>query len=121
MAERRVDLRKEVFSKNQYPRTVDTEFSQLGAPTIEQQLAEEFTVEEFFIRYNELFYDIPANGPTNSHEYLVRQSGEYINFEDIEEEIEALRNEITQLRQENLELTQANIEIESRTQLPENG
>jgi hypothetical protein len=31
---------------------------------------------------------------TNSHEYLVEQSGEYINFEETIEEIQALQEEI---------------------------
>ena len=54
--------------------------------------------------YNNLFYDIPANGETNSHEFLVKTSGEYINYDQIQEEIEALREEIKGLREENLEL-----------------
>lgn len=118
--ERRVDLRKEVFSKNQYPRTIDTEFSQLGVQTVAQEIASEFTVDEFFLRYNELFYDIPANGPVNSHEYLARTSGEYINFEEIDEEIQALRDEITTLRQENLQLQRDNIALDNGgTEIPE--
>ena len=56
------------------------------------------TVEEFFGLYNSLFYDIPALGETNSHEYLVKTSGEYINYEERNEEIEALQAEIAQLR-----------------------
>ena len=54
--------------------------------------------------YNNLFYEIPSNGETNSHEFLVKTSGEYINYDQIQEEIEALRQEITGLREENLEL-----------------
>lgn len=118
MAEERIDLRKEVFNKSQYTRTIDTEFTQLGVQTVEQQLAETFTVSDFFERYNELFYDIPIEGETNSHQYLARTSGEYANFENIEEEIVALREEISQLRQENLDLQRQNIELESGQPLP---
>jgi chromosome segregation ATPase len=39
-------------------------------------------------------------GETNSHQYLVRTSGEYINYDEINGEILALQAEIAQLRQD---------------------
>lgn len=104
MAERKVDLKKNVFSKSQYIKTIDTQFSELGVTTLQEDLASQVDVNQFFQLYNDLFYEIPANGTTNSHEYLVKTSGEYINFDLIQEEIEALREEISGLREENLEL-----------------
>ena len=56
-----------------------------------------------------LFYDIPALGENNSHEYLAKTSGEYINFEEVNEEISALQAEIAQLRQDLLNLQMENI------------
>ena len=109
MAESKVDLIKDVFNKPQYIKTIDTSFKELGVTTINQDLQNQTTVEDFFNLYNELFYEIPAEGETNSHRYLVEQSGEYINFNDINEEIEALREEITQLRQELLQEQTKNI------------
>jgi len=109
--EQRVDLQKEVFSRNQYPTTIDTEFTEFGVTTLQQDLDSETTVEDFFTLYNELFYDIPAEGDTNSHEYLVRTSGEYIEFDANQEEIDALRDEIANLRQENLQLEQENANL----------
>ena len=50
-----------------------------------------------------LFYEIPVFGPTNSHEYLVKTSGEYINFDEDNEIIAALQKEIAQLRQDLLQ------------------
>ena len=47
-----------------------------------------------------MFYDIPPSGETNSHEFLVQQSGEYIDFEANSEEIKALQDEIANLREE---------------------
>ena len=107
----RVDLQKEVFSRNQYPKTIDTEFTEFGVTTIQQDLEEQTTVDDFFTLYDQLFYDIPAEGDVNSHEYLVRTSGEYINFDANQEEIEALRDEISTLRTENLELQQENANL----------
>ena len=102
--EQKVDTKKKVFNKAQYPKTINTQFSQLGVTSITQAIAETPTVEEFFQLYDELFYDIPALGSTNSHEYLVRTSGEYINFDEQSEIIQALQEEITGLREENLQL-----------------
>lgn len=102
--EQKVDTKKKVFNKAQYPKTINTQFSELGITPITNAIAETPTVEEFFQLYDELFYDIPALGATNSHEYLVKTSGEYIDFDQQNEIIEALQQEITNLREENLKL-----------------
>lgn len=95
-----VDLNKKVYSKNQYPKVIDTSFRELGNTTLQQDLQAEVSVEDFFNLYDELFYDIPVNGDTNSHDYLIRQSSEYANFEETNVEIEALQAEISSLREE---------------------
>ena len=97
MAER-LDLEKNVYNKAQYIKTINTSFNELGVTTITEELEVQPTVEEFFVLYNSLFYDIPALGETNSHQFLVRTSGEYINFDEAQGEIEALQAEIAQLR-----------------------
>ena len=61
--------------------------------------------------YNELFYDIPEMGELNSHEFLIKTSGEYIDNEIDNEVIQALQNEITQLREELLQSQQNLIDI----------
>ena len=104
MSETRIDLQKEVFNKLDYPRTINTEFTELSVPSVNDDLETQVTVEDFFNLYNDLFYDIPAEGDSNSHAFLVRTSGEYIAFDETDAEIEALRNEITILREDNLEL-----------------
>jgi hypothetical protein len=100
MAEERLDLRKEIFNKNQYIKTINTSFDELGSTTITEDLQSQPTVEEFFGLYNSLFYDIQALGETNSHQYLIKTSSEYINFDDISEEVQALQAEIAQLRED---------------------
>jgi hypothetical protein len=101
--EQRIDLIKKVYSKSEYPRIIDTKFNQLGVMSVNEQLATTITVNQFFEYYNELFYEIPAFGATNSHEYLVITSGDYINFEGDNAEIQALQNEIAQLRKDLLQ------------------
>lgn len=98
-----VDLNKKVYSKSQYPKVIDTSFRELGNTTLQEDLQNEVSVEDFFNLYDELFYDIPAEGDTNSHVYLIRQSTEYANYEETNIEIEALQAEISSLREELLQ------------------
>ncbi len=98
MAEERLDLLREVFNKIEYIKTINTSFNELGVTSINEDLEKQVTVGQFFELYNQLFYDIPANGEINSHQYLVRTSGDYINFDEINDEIAALQAEIAQLR-----------------------
>lgn len=101
-----INLNKEVFEKRAYTKTINTSFSELGVETIQQQLDSQPTIIEFFNLYNELFYQIPEMGPTNSHEFLVKTSGEYISFEEKDELIEALQLEIATIRKELLQTQQ---------------
>ena len=98
--ERKIDLLKGFYSKADYEKVINTSFSELGVPSVSASAEETISVEQFFGYYNDLFYDIPAEGETNSHEFLVKTSGEYIGFDQESEEIEALRKEITGLREE---------------------
>jgi len=98
MAEERLRNEKNVYSKSNYEKTIDTSFSELGTTTVAEDILDTPSTSEFFVQYNTLFYDIPALGETNSHEYLAKTSGEYINFQQNQEEIDALQAEIAQLR-----------------------
>jgi hypothetical protein len=98
-----VDLKKNVFNKDQYVKTIDTSFNELGISSVSEDIKSQFNVDDFFAQYNELFYDIPPKGDINSHEYLIKTSSEYINFNEFNSEIEALTEEITQLRKNLLE------------------
>ncbi len=106
-----IKLNKTVYNKDLYVKTIDTKFNQLGVKTIQEQIDSEITVDQFFELYNELFFDIPERGNINSHEFLITQSSDYINFEGNEEEIDALQREISQLRQELLDAQQQIIDI----------
>jgi len=106
----RVNLNKGVFNKKDYEKTINTKFTQLGVKSVQEQIDEQPTIEEFFQMYNDLFYQIPEIGNVNSHAFLVKTSGEYINFNENDELIEALQNEIAQLRQELLEAQQQSVE-----------
>jgi len=112
-----VNLNKQVFDKVQYTRVIDTSFKQLGVQTIQEQINQQPTINDFFSMYNELFYQIPELGVTNSHEYLIKKSSEYIAFDANQDEIIALQNEIAQLRTDLLDTQKQVIELQTGTTL----
>ncbi len=101
-----INLNREVFNKKDYTKTISTIFTQLDVKTVQEQIDEQPTVQEFFNLYNELFYEINELGETNSHEYLIKTSSQYIDFTKNDELVEALQREIAQLREELLETQQ---------------
>ena len=109
------NLTRNVFDKTSFNKTIDTSFSQLGlknAPNpsfFDVNLA---TIPDFWILYDKFFYDIPKEGATNSHRYLAQTSGDYADFERIQEEINALLDEISELRVENVDLRRDNANLE---------
>jgi hypothetical protein len=109
-----VTFQKQVYSKSQYSKIIDTSFTQLGVQTVAEQVAAQPTTNDFFVMYNDLFYDIPEIGETNSHEFLINKSSEYINFIPNQEEIIALQNEIAQLRIELLDAQRQVIELQTQ-------
>ena len=64
-----LNLRKTVLTKTAYPNAVDISFSELVTPS--PALEETISVEEFFTLYNSIFYNIPAEGNVNSHQYKI--------------------------------------------------
>lgn len=114
MAEK-INLNKNVSNKRTYEKTINTSFTELGIQSIQEQVDNQPTVQEFFQMYNELFYEIPEIGEINSHEYLASTSAEYIGIEQDTEETQALQNEIATLREELLESQQELIKLATDT------
>jgi hypothetical protein len=98
-------LSKKLYNKEAYLNTIDSQFSELLPPT-SPNVVEEVSVGEFFQIYENIFYEIPKEGSVNSHEYLIKQSTEYVGSQGLSNEIQALLDEITFLRRENLTLQQ---------------
>jgi hypothetical protein len=105
----KITLQRQVFSKRQIDNVINTDFTQLVQPTSNVTSSLNISVSEFFDQYKLLFFDIPKFGDINSHEYLIKTSGEYIGGQQNNDIIQALIDEVTQLRQENLELQQKTI------------
>ena len=101
-----VNLIKEVYGRNTYTKVIDTSFSELYTPVTASVNPLPVTVEEFFNLYNQLFFDIPAMGEVNSHEYLVKRSTEYLGGGVLTDNEKAYIDEINSLRQQLLEANQ---------------
>lgn len=108
-----VTLVREVYGSATYRKAIDTEFRQLVVP--EEPVEEEVTVDRFFELYEELFFQIPITGETNSHEYLVRRSSEYVGGELLTDNEKALIDEINSLRQQLLEANKSIVDISTLT------
>lgn len=101
----KINLGRPGFIAPAYKNTIDTSFTQLIPPP--PPVEEVFTVGQFFELYNQLFYEIPAEGGINSHQFLIDKSSEYIGFtEEHEQDIQILLDEITSLREELLSTQQ---------------
>ena len=86
-------LNKQVFNKTAFDNTVNTTFTELTSSVLSQTGSALPSVVEFFQFYQDLFYQIPKFGDTNSHQYLVITSQEYIGSENGGNEIvDALQN-----------------------------
>jgi hypothetical protein len=107
-------LNKTVYNSNQYKKVIDTSLTQYTPPI---PIEDTITVEQFFGYYTKIFYDIPAEGNINSHEYLVKTSGEYINASTTNEETQLLLDEITSLRQQLLTSQQQLINLQVSSSL----
>jgi hypothetical protein len=107
-------LNKTLYPRSIYENVIDTTFTQNTPPP---PIEDTITVEQFFIFYDKLFYDIPVTGDINSHTYIVKRSGEYINFDNTNEDIQVLLDEITSLQQELLAANQTilNLQISGST------
>ena len=80
--EERVDLIKKVYSKTEYPKVIDTKFSELGVTSLTNEIDNTFTVADFFEKYNELFYDIPSYKKALDQNQLPSFRGMRLNEDD---------------------------------------
>ena len=100
-----ISVQKTVFNKDTYSRVIDTQFHQL----INQDVVDEtpsFTIDDFFQLYEDLFYQIPKEGDSNSHQYILQKEADYLGISISQDDVQALLDEITLLRQQVLETQQ---------------
>jgi hypothetical protein len=104
-----IPIEKQVFDKTTYSKVIDTQFHQLLNNVSEETPT--FTIEDFFQLYEQLFYQIPKEGDTNSHRYIIEKEAEYLGIIISQDNIQALLEEITNLRQQVLDTQTALDEI----------
>ena len=110
-----ITLTNTIYNKNQYQKVIDTSFTQLiptQTSTSASVVLPTISVADFFQNYQQIFFQIPKFGNTNSHEYLIKTSSEYINYSPVNADIQALIEEINLLQQQNLELNQQLIDLQ---------
>ena len=95
-----IPVQKTVFDKDSYSRVIDTQFSQLITPE-DDTLS--FSIDDFFTLYDQVFYQIPRDGETNSHQYILQREADYLGISISQEDVQALLDEITSLRQQVLD------------------
>jgi len=98
MAEQ-VQIKKTIYSAASINNIINTSFSQLAKTTNETPVDLDMSVNDFFQKYDELFYEIPLSGSDQSHLGLASRSLEYLGLS-----IDDLQNEINFLREENIDL-----------------
>jgi hypothetical protein len=113
--ENNVTIKRKAYQRETYRNVIDTKFKQLVPPSSAAKILNTLTVDDFFTLYNTLFYEIPKFGTTNSHEFLINQSTNYIGAEQNSEDIAALLEEINSLRQQLLDANQKILELSTQT------
>ena len=100
-----IPVQKTVFNKNKYEQVIDINFHQL----FDSQIVEDtpsFTVDDFFSLYESLFFQIPKDGESDSHKYILQKEADYLGVKIDNTDVQALLDEITSLRQELLSTQQ---------------
>lgn len=114
MSRENIGFTSKGYNRSEVDFVLDRSFTQFG----QQSEETEKTVEQFFVDYEDLFFQIPVEGETNSHEYLVKKSSElsrlYSSGSSLED-IQPLLDEITMLRSQSVVDQQTIVDL--RTQL----
>lgn|SRR5574344_1444 len=100
-----------VYEKSSLDVVVDRSFKEFGQTVS----VEKKSVEQFFADYEDLYFQIPVEGTTGSHQYLVEKSSELYSIENPAVDIQPLLDEITTLRSQSVVDQQTILDL--RTQL----
>jgi hypothetical protein len=108
-----VQIRKTVYRKEQFDKVVNRNFTTFSQPPA---VEEETTIDQFFELYEQFYFEIPIEGDTNSHRYLIQRSSELVDFEKDTQDIQPLLDEIATLRTRLLEAQQELIDANTPSQ-----
>lgn len=102
-----VNFNTQVYGRRATEEVVDRSFKEFG----QRNVLSGKTVEQFFQDYEDLFFQIPASGSVNSHQYLIEKSSELFRVEQVMEDIQPLLDEITLLRSQSVQDQQTIIDL----------
>lgn len=91
-----VEIKKTVFPKDSFDKRVNNSFSTY---TAEKPVADR-TIEQFFQDYENLYFQIPPEGVSASHRYLVNKSTEVLTMEQETLNIQPLLDEVASLQEQ---------------------
>lgn len=103
-------LIKTVQNKEDLRKVVDSQFSTFTQPSVEDN---NDTVEELFRLYDDLYLEIPLQGP-QSHAYFVEESSKLVDITQGELDIQPLLDEISDLRQRLLDSEETILDLETQ-------
>lgn len=101
-------IKKTVVDRESGERVISKQFTSF----VQEEEDTQDAIQAFFEQYDRLFFDIPIEGASQSHEVLAKRSGELVNFDQNTEEVENLLEELQALREQNLELEQIIVDLE---------
>lgn len=106
-------IAKTIYDLNEFNNVVDTSFSELVVTTNpnDVNVQPDLNVDQFFVEYDNLYYQIPPTGSTQSHLELAGRSLEAvgISLDDLQSELNSLREENVDLKNQILVLSQTNL------------
>lgn len=105
-----VTFNSQVYDRKTVNEVVDRSFREFGQKTV---MASK-TVEQFFQDYEDLYFEIPAKGDVQSHQYLVEKSSELYKMEDTLTDIQPLLDEITALKNQSVQDQQTILELNNK-------
>lgn len=105
-----IRIQKTVLNKEEFDKVIDSSFSSFVDPIAE---VDTDTVEELFRLYGKLYYEIPIEGETNSHTYLLKESSKLVNLEKDLTDVQPLLDEISDLRERLLSVNQEMVELQT--------
>jgi hypothetical protein len=94
-----IQIKKTIYSADSINNIINTNFTQLARTVKDIPSPPDMSINDFFQKYDELFYEIPLSGSDQSHLGLVTRSSEYLGLS-----LDDLQNEIDFLREENIDL-----------------
>lgn len=107
-----VNLQKNVPNKENLDKLIDRSFKFFKNGTVDQVTIDE-AIQTFFQSYEDLYLQIPIEGESSSHEYLVKKSSELYKLDQDLSNLQPLLDEIGDLRVQLLEANNRIFDLEN--------